>query len=346
MLPERADSTAKWRRCRTADLHRDRTGARAPTRPPRRRRPAAASWSSAPTAASAAATRCSSAAASSSRSAITRAREPPSRSGATCSTPTAASRATRCAGAKVARVVSRRRRRDRDRRRRALPDPPAAARARRSTRSGTRSRSSSPTATASPRSPTCSFRPTRPRSASSATSTTPSSRRRHQPPAHDPLDRQQRRGAPAVRRRGRALSRAARGPQPDLLRLQQPLESVRAARTTTWTSTAFLTARCSCRTGASTRTTLILASHTEHKLAQIQTLLDYYPALQVRAHRRQRPARSGDLPARHPGASRPHPGGVHPRRHARPPRPRRRQILEESNAAGVEMFYVSDSPRR
>ena len=70
--------------------------------------------------------------------------------------------------------------------------------------------------------------------------------------------------------------------------------------------------------------TLILASHTEHKLAQIQTLVDYYPELKFVLIGDSGQHDPEIYLQRDPGASRTHPRRVHPRRHARPPRPRRR----------------------
>jgi phosphatidate phosphatase APP1 len=89
--------------------------------------------------------------------------------------------------------------------------------------------------------------------------------------------------------------------------------------------------------------TLILASHTEHKLAQVQTLVDYYPDLKF--------VLIGDSGQHDPEiylrVIQTHPGRVLAafirdvtpdlRDHAVA------RILEQANAAGVEMLYVRDS---
>ena len=89
--------------------------------------------------------------------------------------------------------------------------------------------------------------------------------------------------------------------------------------------------------------TLILQSHTDHKLAQVQTIVDYYPELKF--------ILIGDSGQHDPEiylrVIQTHPGrilaafirDVTPdlRDHAVA------RILEQSNAAGVEMFYVRDS---
>jgi phosphatidate phosphatase APP1 len=89
--------------------------------------------------------------------------------------------------------------------------------------------------------------------------------------------------------------------------------------------------------------TLILASHTEHKLSQVQTLVDYYPHLKF--------VLIGDSGQHDPEiylrVIQAHPGRILAA-FIRDVTPDLRdqavaRILEQSNAAGVEMLYVRDS---
>ncbi|HUR82740.1 MAG TPA: phosphatase domain-containing protein [Thermoanaerobaculia bacterium] len=90
-------------------------------------------------------------------------------------------------------------------------------------------------------------------------------------------------------------------------------------------------------------TVLILASHAQHKMAQINSILDYYPALKF--------VLIGDSGQHDPEiylqTVRAHPGRVLAAfiRDVTPDLRDRAvaKIIEESNAAGVEMLYVKDS---
>ena len=90
-------------------------------------------------------------------------------------------------------------------------------------------------------------------------------------------------------------------------------------------------------------TVLILASHTEHKMAQINSIVDYYPELKF--------VLIGDSGQHDPEiylqVIRAHPGRILAAfiRDVTPDLRDRAiaQILSESNAAGVEMLYVRDS---
>ena len=102
----------------------------------------------------------------------------------------------------------------------------------------------------------------------------------------------------------RALQRGRerRGRQPDLLRLEQPVESVRAAGRIPATCSSIPLGPLLLKDFGD-HTLFSSGDHHEHKLASIERILQTYPAAAFRADRRQRRAGPGDLQrggARHP----------------------------------------------